>query len=211
MNETLGLADPFLYRPVEPDFGPDDRLRALAKHELAAHAADRRIGEVPDELSHGVRVEFLPGVGEYDDLPVREADPRIEGVRLAAALRDPHEAKARERRRAALDRRGLPRGALLDDAVRPVGRAVRDDDDLELARRIALREEVLDPFPDVLLLVAGGDDHRDERLRGGGGLGDGARPHPRPHPEDERISRVRVEDEDEREPEQGFHRRPDDR
>ena len=55
-------------------------------------------------------------------------------------------------------------GDCLDELVRPVGRGVRGDDDLEAVGRVVEREEVLEATLDHRLLVVGGDDDADRRL-----------------------------------------------
>jgi len=48
---------------------------------------------------------------------------------------------------------------VLDDGVGAVGRRVGADQDLEVLRRVVLREQVLDPLRDAGRLVVGGDEH----------------------------------------------------
>ena len=204
-NEPLGLSNPFFYGPVDSYFGLDVRVRGLAEGELSADAADRRVREVRHELPHGVRVEILSGVSEDDDFPDGEFDAPVERIRFAPALRYPRETDPRMDLPPSQDRR-LAGRERVDDGVGSVGRAVGDDDDLELLRRIVLREEVFDSLPDARLLVPRGDHDRHERLGGRAVLPHGPRAQTRPYVQHERIARVGIEDESERKPEKRFHR-----
>ena len=94
----------------------------------------------------------------------------------------------------------VARGGLLDELVRPVGRAVRGDDDLEALARVVEREQVLEPPRDDRLLVVRRDDERDRRLdlppR------DRPRAEPREQPHRRRVPRVRPRERPQRAPEE---------
>ena len=142
----LRLALHHLVTPVEAlAVGAVGRL----EHELAADVRDLRVGEVRDELSKRIRRPGCVRVGERDDL--------ARGLAHGSVLRR-HLAPAR------VDDQAHAVAEPLDQLVRPVGRRVGGDDELELVGGVVERQEVLEPSLDHRLLVVRGDDHGHRRL-----------------------------------------------
>ncbi len=184
----LARPEPQLVAPV--DAFPVRSVRAL-EAELAADVGDVLVGEVADELAQRVGRPRRVRVGEGDDVARALGHRTVQRGELAAA-RQREQADAR-----------IVGGTLLHDLVRAVGRAVGDDEDLELLGRVVEREQVLEPRRDHVLLVVRGDDHRDARrdVR----LAHGARPDAREQRRRERIAHVRPDDAGEARPEQHPH------
>ena len=123
-------------------------VRAL-EAELAADVPDLGVGEVARELAERVRLPLGVRVRERDHVARRLAHGAMLGGDLPAAL-------ALEQPDAR-----LAGGDLADDVVRPIGRAVGGDDDLEELGRVVELEEVLDAAADDGVLVV----RRDDRAR----------------------------------------------
>ena len=91
------------------------------------------------------RQQPVVGVEEDEQLAVALADAGVAGGREAEVLlADAADA-----------------GEALGDSARVVGRAVVDDDDLDLG--VGLREDALDRLVEVAGLAEAGDDDRDQR------------------------------------------------
>ena len=150
--------------------------------------ADRRIGEAADELPQRVALPERIRIGEGDDLPARLPDTPVLRRDLASAL------AADE-----LDARVLG-GEPLDDLVRPVGRSVGGDDDLDQLTRVVEVEQVPNaPLDHVALVVCRDDDaHRGLDLAGI----DPPAAHARGQSRCQRVAHVRPDERGEREPEQ---------
>ena len=112
-------------------------------------------GEVAGHPLEKVPVHDAVGVDGHDKLAGGHGQAGVQGTCLAAVgdlpVEDRWLARARRRRM-----RGEER---LDDLVRAVGRAVVDDDDLEVA--IAGRHHRAQRGQDAHLLVPGGHEYRD--------------------------------------------------
>jgi hypothetical protein len=185
----LLLAHPDLEAPVEPfEVRPLGRLEAKPTTDVPHLGIRERAHERPQRIRPPLSVR----VRERDRVARRLADRTVLRGDLPLA-RAAEEAHAR-----------LPRGDLLDDRVRAVGRAVGGDDDLQELGRVVELEKVLDTAPDdVLLIVCGHDDGHRRRH---GVARHRARAQPREHAHRGRISGVRPGESAERPPEDG----PDD-
>ena len=142
----LRLALHHLVAPVEAlAVGSVGRL----EHELPADVRHVGVGEVRDEVAQGIRRPGRVRIGEGDDLTGGLAHGPVLRRHLASTRVD-DQAHA------------IPEA--LDQLVRPVGRRVGGDDELELVGRVVEREQVLEPSLDHRLLVVRGDDHGHRRL-----------------------------------------------
>ena len=162
LERDVGLTAHRVDRPVagrdagEARFeGPDGRLVAPVEPllvlaalpleaKLAADVADPRIGEAGHQAPERIGLPGRVGVGEGEHLAARPLDRGVERRHLATPRHLEHQIGA-----------GLRRP--LEGAV---GRAVRDDDDLEPLARIVEGEGRADPARDARLLVVRGDDQR---------------------------------------------------
>ena len=115
----LLLAEPELVAPVEA-FAV--RAVSVLEPEPAADVRDLGVGEVGDEPAKRIRRPGRVRVRERDDVAGRLADRPILGCDLPAT-RAVEQADAR-----------LAGGDRLDELVRPIGRGVGGDDDLEPVR-----------------------------------------------------------------------------
>ena len=139
--------------------------------EIAAHRV--RVPAVPDlcaavdHASGRVGVEdgdlFGGLVGEPHVVGVEEADQRAVRRRHAERPRGAHAAAAAVRVPDEPDATGLGAGEALGDLGAAVGRAVVDDNELEVA--VGLIEGALDRLREEALAVADDRHGRDERLR----------------------------------------------
>ena len=142
----LTRSQPGLEAPVEALLVVTGRI---AQVEPAEGVRDIGIGEVADQHPQRIRRPGRVRVGEGDDLGVGLAHGAVLRGHLAATIVDDQPHARRES---------------LDELVRPVGRRIRGDDELELLGGVVEREQVLEPPLDDRLLVVRGDDHADRRL-----------------------------------------------
>ena len=165
----LLLAQPELEAPVE---ALAVRAGRVLEPEPAADVGDLGVGEIGHEVPERIRCPRGVRVREGDHVAGRLADRAVLSGDLPAA-RAVEQADAR-----------LAGGDGLDELVRPVGRRVGGDDDLQAIRRVVERQQVVEPPLDHGLLVVGGDDDADRRLgarigRDGRVAGHGPAPPPR--------------------------------
>ena len=90
-----------------------------------AHQAHRRIAQRLHQVADGILVELRVGVGEHQDVALRQTDEARQHPRLPRPL--------------AARQLHAPRRVVLHDPVRPVGRRIGPDQDLQVLGGVVLR------------------------------------------------------------------------
>jgi hypothetical protein len=192
-DPRLGALEPALHAPVLVV----DVAGLLARghqHQLAARGAGP-VAHRSDELANGVRLEHRVGVGEDDELRIRQGHEVVQHARLAAVDLEGFHAHARVH-----DAPGQHDGA--------VAAAVGAHQDAQPVGRVVLGEQVLDARGDVHLFVEGGDDdgHARQFLAGRGRRRPGIVAAAREEREDGGIDQVGVGEQRHGAPEDGQRR-----
>ena len=113
---------------------------------LASHTGYLRILETAHDMADGFRVDHRVGIGHHGDGCGDQAEPVVEGCRLAATFGRKHHLDVR---------------ILSQTQVGIVGRTVGHPHQMELFARIVQQAGVLDFLVDHVLLVEGADQEGD--------------------------------------------------
>ena len=187
---ALAPLDERLVAPVEALLAAERGLLGPQDAVDAADAAHPGVGEGPHQPPQAVRPEAARGVAERHDLAPRPLDAVAQHGQLPAVLLE---------------------GQYLDPAVRillghghgPVGRAVAQHQDLELALRVVERHAAFELGAQGVLLVVRGDEQRHRRRHvGAPGL---PANDARKDPEQQRVAQVGKPDEADQDPERDGH------